>query len=416
MELTAQVGSAGARRRVLLGVSGGIAAVKAPELVRRLREQGWEVRCALTAAGAAFTTPLTLEVLSGHPVLREEYLSATGSGEEIHIETARWADVLVVAPATAHLLGRLSLGLADDFLTTVALAFEGPVVLAPAMHSSMWAKESVQGHVARLRERGALFVGPVAGALASGEHGWGRMAEPEEILGALAGLARSGPLAARTVLVTAGPTHEPLDPVRFLGNRSSGKMGYELAAAAARRGARVVLISGPTALATPPGVERVDVTTAAEMAEAVDRHAPEADLVLAAAAVADFRPREAAPGKLKKREGAPRLELEPTPDILERLAARSPRALLVGFAAETSDVEAEARRKLERKGLDFIVANDVSRPEIGFGSDDNEVLVLGRDGESELIPRRSKRQVAEALLGLLEPRLAGQREGAATPR
>jgi phosphopantothenoylcysteine decarboxylase/phosphopantothenate--cysteine ligase len=408
--------------RVLLGVSGGIAAYKSAELVRRLRALGCEVRCALTASARSFVAPLTLEILSGRPVLGEEYLEATGSGVEGHIEAAAWADVLCVAPATAHVLARLALGLADDFLTTAALAFEGPLVLAPAMHTVMWAKPAVQEHAATLAARGARLVGPVEGPLASGEVGMGRMADPEAIADAVlaAGAATlagkpmaqadpNEPLAGRRVLVTAGPTHEPLDPVRFLGNRSSGRMGFALAAEAARRGARVVLVAGPVELPTPAGVERIDVETAAEMEKAVARAAPAADLVVMAAAVADFRPRAAAPQKLKKERGIPALELEPTADILSGLRDLAPGAVLVGFAAETEDLEGNARGKLQRKRADFLVANDVSRPDIAFGAEANEVTVYRREGAPVFFPREEKGPLAGRLLDLFSTALAGRR-------
>jgi phosphopantothenoylcysteine decarboxylase/phosphopantothenate--cysteine ligase len=396
--------------RILLGVSGGIAAFKSAELVRRLKGAGHAVRCALTRSAAAFVTPLTLEVLSAEPVYQEEYLTASGSGLEAHIEAARWAEALVVAPATAHLLARLALGLADDFLTTTALAFSGPVVVAPAMHAAMWEKETVREHVATLARRGVRIVGPVAGPLASGEVGMGRMAEPEEIAAAIeaieatAGIVGSpgaGALAGKNVLVTAGPTHEPIDPVRFLGNRSSGRMGFALAAEAARRGAAVTLVAGPVEIPTPPGrVTRIDVTTAQEMEGAVREHAPAADLVLMAAAVADFRPRSAAPEKIKKEGGVPTLELEATPDILAGLRSLSPRAVVVGFAAETTNVDAHARAKLARKGVDFLVANDVSRRDIAFGSEANEVTVYRQEGAPVFLSRRPKRELAADLLDL----------------
>ncbi|HEX4964717.1 MAG TPA: bifunctional phosphopantothenoylcysteine decarboxylase/phosphopantothenate--cysteine ligase CoaBC [Thermoanaerobaculia bacterium] len=389
--------------RVLLGVSGGIAAYKSAELVRRFRARGHEVRVALTRSAAAFVAPLTLEVLSGRPVYQEEYLSAGeggAQGEEAHIAAAAWAQVLCVAPATTHVLARLALGLADDFLTTTALAFTGPVVVAPAMHSSMWEKATTQQHAAALRGRGVWLAGPVSGPLASGEVGMGRMAEPEAIVEAVEAATGAGPLAGRTVLVTAGPTHEPLDPVRFLGNRSSGKMGFALAAEAARRGAHVVLIAGPVALPTPSGVSRVDVVTACDMERAVHEHAPGADLVVMAAAVADFRPRRVAPEKIKKEGGLSSIELEENPDILAGLKAVAPRAVLVGFAAETEDLERHARAKLERKGADFLVANDVSRPDIAFESGDNEVTVFRRQGEPLFFSRRPKSELAASLFDL----------------
>jgi len=392
--------------RVLFGVTGGIAAYKSAEIVRRLRARGHAVRCALTRGATAFVTPLTLEVLSGHPVWQEEYLTASGSGEEAHIAAAAWAEVLCVAPATAHTLARLALGLGDDFLTTTALAFTGPLVVAPAMHSTMWEKPALQQHAETLRRRGAWLVGPVAGPLASGEVGMGRMAEPEAIVAAVESAAGGGALAGVSVLVTAGPTFEPIDPVRFLGNRSSGRMGFSLAAEAARRGARVVLISGPVHLATPPGVERVDVTTGREMETAVHARADQADLVIMTAAVADFRPARPAGEKIKKERGIPVVELELNPDILAGLRAAAPRAVTVGFAAETGDLERNARAKLERKGVDFLVANDVSRKDIAFDSLANEVTVFRRDGDPVFLPRRPKSELAGALLDLFAVRLS----------
>lgn len=289
--------------RVLVGVSGGIAAFKAAELVRRLQESGCDVRCAVTRAAGAFVTPLTLEVLSGAPVYQEEYLGANGSGEERHITAAAWADVICLAPATANLLSRLALGLADDFLTTTVLAFRGPVVFAPAMHSAMWEKEVLRGHVAALERQGYRRVGPEVGRLASGETGSGRMAEPAAIAAEVVAAAAPRVLEGRCVVVTAGPTREPIDAVRFLSNRSSGRMGFALAAAAAERGARTLLVAGPVDLPTPASVERLDVTTASEMAEVLRRVAPDADLVVMAAAVADYRLGEPYAGKVKKRQG-----------------------------------------------------------------------------------------------------------------
>ena len=404
--------------RILLGVSGGIAAFKAAELVRRLAARGHAVRCALTRSAAAFVTPLTLEVLTGSAVYQEEYLSASGSGQEAHIEAARWAEVLCVAPATAHLLARLALGLADDFLTTTALAFAGPVVVAPAMHSVMWEKEAIAGHVATLVRRGVHLVGPVSGALASGEVGIGRMAEPADIVAAIEAIPEGGTgggapgrLAGYRVLVTAGPTQEPIDPVRFLGNRSSGRMGFALAAEAARRGAAVTLVAGPVHLPTPAGrVTRLDVATAAEMEQAVRAAAPASDLIIMAAAVADFRPRQAAPEKIKKEGGVPVLDLEPTPDILAGLPALAPDALIVGFAAETESLAAHAQAKLERKGAHFLVGNDVSRQDIAFGSEANEVTVFRREGEPVFLSRRPKAQLAGDLLDLFTARLAPRKE------
>ncbi len=395
--------------RVLRGVGGGIAAYKSAELVRRLRSAGHEVRCALSRSAVAFMPPLTLEVLSGQAVYQQEWLEAGGSGQEIHVEAAAWADVLLVAPATAHLLARLALGLADDFLTTTALVFPGPLVLAPAMHHEMWAKSAVEQNVATLAARGARFVGPVLGPLASGEVGMGRMAEPVEIVEALAALGGHGPLAGKLVVVSAGPTREPLDPVRYLGNHSSGKMGFALAAAAVAQGARVVLVAGPVALDTPRGVERVDVGTALEMEQALHRVATTADLVVMTAAVADFRARRVAREKIKKDQGVPTIELERNPDLLTGLAAVAPQALRVGFAAETESIEHHALAKLEKKRAHLIVANDVGRPGIGFGAEDNEVTVYRRSGPPIFLPRQDKRRLAAALMDLFAEEL---RQGA----
>jgi len=394
--------------RVLLGVSGGIAGYKAIEIVRRLKAEGHSVRCVLTRAATAFVTPLSLEVLSGDQVYQEEYLAGDGTGRELHIAAAQWADVLCVAPATAHTLARLALGLADDFLSTTALAFDGPLVVAPAMHSVMWEQEGVAQNVERLRSRGVLFVGPEVGALASGEVGMGRMADPQEIVEALRAIAQRGPLAGRRVVIAAGPTREAIDPVRFLSNRSTGKMGFALAAAAASQGAHVDLVAGPVVLPTPAGVQRLDVTSAEQMREAVFSAAAGADLIIMAAAVADFRPRSVAPGKIKKAAGLDSLGLERTVDILASLRAVAPEALIVGFAAETENLVENARAKLESKGADFIVANDVSRPDIGFESSENEVTVVARHMETPF-DRQPKRELAKRLLTLFFE-AAGDRE------
>jgi phosphopantothenoylcysteine decarboxylase/phosphopantothenate--cysteine ligase len=410
------VGASGERSRVLLGVTGGIAAYKSPELVRRLRDAGCEVRCALTPSAAAFVAPLALEIVSGAPVYDERYLTPGGDGDEAHITAAAWADLLLVAPATAHTLASLALGLADNFLLTTALAFRGPLIVAPAMHAAMWEQRATAARLGELRARGVEIVGPTVGALASGEVAIGRMAEVADLVAAVRARLRPGRLAGRTVLVTAGPTFEPIDPVRYLGNRSSGKMGFALAAAAARQGATVRLVAGPVALATPPGVERHDVESAREMEAAVRRLAPGADVVVMAAAVADFRPAAEAPQKLKKRDGAPDLALVPNPDILALLPEIAPAALRVGFAAETSEVVAEAERKLAAKGAHLLVANDVSRPGIGFASDDNEVTVLRRGAEPLPLAKASKTRLAERLIEIFAgelDRLRGDRDEAA---
>lgn len=395
--------------RVLLGVGGGIAAYKAPELVRRLRDRGFEVRCALTPNAARFVSPLALEVVSGSAVALERYLEPTGSGVEQHLEWAAWADLLLVAPATANTLAALALGVADTFLLTTALAFEGPVVVAPALHRSMWEHPAVRARVAELERRGVRRVGPVEGPLASGEVALGRMADVPELVRAVEATLAPGDLAGRTFLVTAGPTFEPIDPVRFLGNRSSGRMGFAIAAEAARRGARVRLVAGPVALETPHGVERVDVETARDMESAVSALAADADVVVMAAAVADFRTERASDEKLKKLDGVPQLALVRNPDILSRLPELAPRALRVGFAAETQALEREARRKLEQKDAHLMVANDVSRADIGFGSEDNEVTVYCRGGQTMHLGKRSKTELARELVDLFATHLAALR-------
>jgi phosphopantothenoylcysteine decarboxylase / phosphopantothenate---cysteine ligase len=394
---------------VLLGVCGGIAAYKAAELVRALRGAGHEVRCALTRSAEAFVTPLTLEVLTGRSVYRQEYLAPTGTGEELHIEAAAWADVLCVAPATAHTLGRLALGLGDDFLSTTALAFDGPVVVAPAMHSVMWLQDSVQENVRRLRHRGVRVVGPVVGELASGESGVGRLVDLGVLVDEIERCERTRELTGTTVLVTAGPTREVIDPVRFLSNRSSGRMGFAMAAEAVRRGARCILVAGPVDLPTPSGVERIDVVSAAEMAAAVDRWAGEADLIVMAAAVGDFRPATASEHKLKKDQFDGRLGLERTEDILAGLARTAPDAIRVGFAAETEDLYARAQRKLEDKHAQFVVANDVSRSDIGFGQLDNEVVVFAHGAEPVKIPKALKTEIARIVLDLVAPAVLARR-------
>lgn len=393
-------------RRILLGICGGVAAYKAADLVRRLRDRGHEVRCAVTPSAARFVSPLTLEVLSGSPVHGEEYLEAGRQGQEEHIAAAAWAELLCIAPATAHMLSSLALGLAPNFLTTVALAFRGPVVVAPAMHSAMWEKAALQENLERLRRSGVHFVGPDSGPLASGEIGIGRLADTPAIVAACEAALGPRTLAGRTVLISAGPTHEPIDPVRYLGNRSSGRMGFSLAAEAARRGARTVLVAGPVGLPTPPGVERHDVRTALEMEAAISRHAADADLIVMAAAVADFRPATYEAEKIKRHQGTPEIALVANPDILASLPRLAPRALRVGFAAESTLAPEEAARKLAAKGAHLLVANDISRADIGFGAEQNEVTIFRRDAPPELLSRRPKAALACALFDRFETALA----------
>jgi phosphopantothenoylcysteine decarboxylase/phosphopantothenate--cysteine ligase len=397
--------------RVLLAVSGGIAAYKVPELVRALRRAGHAVRCLMTREAQEFVTPLVLQTLSGAPV-RCHLFDPSEEGEIDHIALADWAQLLLVAPATANLLAKLALGLADDLVSTVALASRAPLVVAPAMNVNMWRHPATQAHLAVLRERGARVIGPETGELACGWEGEGRMAEPEAIAAALAPWLGSRSLAGEVVLVTAGGTREPLDSVRFLGNRSSGKMGFAIAAEAARRGAEVVLVAGPSAQPTPAGVRRVDVETALGMRDAVFAELPRASIVIKAAAVADFRPSAPLPGKLRKEslpEGAGlSLELVRNPDILAEICREKGRRVVVGFAAESGDPVESARRKLARKGCDLMVANDVSAADAGFDGDRNTVVFVWPGGEVERLPSLDKARVAEHLLDRVEKLRGGR--------
>ncbi|WP_292903686.1 bifunctional phosphopantothenoylcysteine decarboxylase/phosphopantothenate--cysteine ligase CoaBC [Niveispirillum sp.] len=390
-----------AGRRVLLIVAGGIAAFKTPDLVRRLRERGASVRVVLTDGGAKFTTPLTLQAVSEDTVYQDLW-SLTDESAMGHIQLSRSADVVLVAPATANILARMAHGLADDLATTVLLATDKPVLVAPAMNVRMYEHPATQANLALLAARGVGIIGPDEGAMACGEYGPGRMAEPLAITDHLAGwfAARQAPkpLAGRHALVTSGPTHEPIDPVRYIANRSSGKQGHAVAAALAALGARVTLVSGPVRLSDPPGVTAVAVETAAEMLAAC-RTALPADIFVAAAAVADWRV-EAAGQKLKKDGGGPPiLSLTENPDILATLSAAGPDrpALVVGFAAETNDVVTYARAKRQRKGCDWIVANDVSPASGTFGGDRNSVHVIRADGTEEAWENLAKTEVASRL-------------------
>lgn len=384
-------------KTVVLGVTGGIAAYKAAELVRRIVQEQGRVHVVMTAGAREFITPLTLQTLSGNPVVCDLF-SLYREAEIGHIALAERADVLAVVPATANCIGKVAAGIADDMLSTVIMATRAPVAFAPAMNVQMWHNPVVQANVARLQGLGYRFIGPGTGALACGDQGDGRLIDTDIILESLAGLCTPQDFRGCRALVTAGPTREPVDPVRFLSNRSSGKMGYALARVLARRGAAVTLVSGPVALACPPGVDLLPVTTAAEMAGAVACHAPGADLIVMAAAVADYRPVAAASHKLKKTDGPAGISLERTEDILAGLGRhRQGRCVLVGFAAETEHLREHARKKLTEKNLDLIVANDVSGTETGFASDLNRVTLLGRDGSLEELPVMSKADLAGTL-------------------
>jgi len=387
--------------------------VKAPELVRVLRKAGHAVRCATTRNAAQFVAPLALQTLSGESV-RTDLFDPEQEGRIDHIALADWADAVVVAPATADLLAKMAHGLADDLVSTLLLATRAPVLVAPSMNVNMWRHAATQANVGVLRERGVRFVGPDSGWLACGWEGEGRMAEPAAIADEVERALGAPTLAGEVVVVTAGGTREPVDPVRVLANRSSGKMGFAIAAAAARRGAEVVLVAGPSSVATPAGVRRVDVETALEMRAAVHAELARCTIFVAAAAVADFRPAAPAAQKIKKEslgDGAAfAIELVRNPDILAEVAAAPSRArrIVIGFAAESEDVLAAARRKLERKGCDGIVANDVSRADGGFDVDTNAVTFVWPGGEAEALPLLPKREVAEQLLDRLEKLRAGR--------
>ncbi|WP_296281067.1 bifunctional phosphopantothenoylcysteine decarboxylase/phosphopantothenate--cysteine ligase CoaBC [Pseudoxanthomonas sp.] len=395
-----------AGQRLLLCVGGGIAAYKALELVRRLRDGGAEVQVAMTAGAQHFVTPLSFQALSGQPTRTTLWDSAAEQAMG-HIELARWADRVIVAPATADLMARLAHGLADDLVTTLCLATTAPIMLAPAMNHRMWQHPATQANLATLRARGVQVVGPNDGPLAEGESGPGRLAEPHEIVAALAGQAAAQvpqDLAGLKVVVSAGPTYEDLDPVRYLGNRSSGKMGFAVAASAARRGARVTLVAGPVQLPTPAGVDRVDVRSAAQMHAAVFAALP-ADIYIGAAAVADYTPREPAANKIKKSSESLALDLVRTPDILAEVAAQTQALkLVVGFAAETNNVAEYARRKLEAKRLDMIVANRVGIADGGFESDQNAMTAYWKDGERSFASA-PKTRLADDLMDLIVERL-----------
>lgn len=419
---------------IVLGVSGGIAAYKSPEIVRRLKDRGHEVRVVMTAAAEAFVTPLTFQAVSGEPVHRD-LLDETAEAAMGHIELARWADTVLAAPATANLMARLAHGFADDLLATLCLATPAPIVLAPAMNQQMWRAPATRANLEVLVERGVRVIGPDAGWQACGDVGPGRMSEPADVVSALlagrgapdspeegargaadgadgtggTGGAAAVPLAGVRVLVTAGPTREAIDPVRFIGNHSSGKMGFAVAAAARRLGAEVDLVSGPVSLAPPPGVGVVPVGSAAEMHREVLARAAGCDVFIAAAAVADYTPASPARGKLKKEAVPLRLELRPTRDILAEVAALDDPPFTVGFAAETEDLERHARAKLERKRLDLIAGNRVDGTELGFDSDRNALLVLWPGGGRADLPAGPKTRLARQLLALVSERFLAKR-------
>jgi phosphopantothenoylcysteine decarboxylase/phosphopantothenate--cysteine ligase len=398
--------------RVLLGVTGGIAAYKSAELTRRLRDRGAEVQVVMTAAAREFVTPMTFQALSGRSV-RTDLWDPAAEAAMGHIELARWPHRIVIAPASADFIARLAHGLADDLLTTLCLATDAPIAVAPAMNRLMWANGATQANVATLRARGIAILGPAAGDQACGETGPGRMLEAPEIVEALSlatpgtGMAPRGALTGRKVVVTAGPTRERIDPVRFITNRSSGKMGFAVAEAAREAGADVVIVSGPVNVPTPAGVRRVDVETAEQMLAAVQAEIAGTDVFIASAAVSDYRAREVAEHKIKKTSAELVLQLARTPDILATVAAGRPRPFVVGFAAETQDVERNALAKLANKKLDMIAANRVGEG-LAFDCDDNALTVYWDGGKRELA-RAPKCELAAELVAVIAERYAGSR-------
>lgn len=396
-------------RKVLLGVTGSIAAYKAAPLVRELVRAGAEVQVVMTAAAHDFVTPLTLATLSKRPVLTELFLR-DGSGRwNDHVHLARWADVILVAPASANTLGKMAHGLCDNLLLACFLSATCPVYVAPAMDLEMWHDPTSQGNLQQLLERGVRAIGPERGELASGLSGEGRMTEPQDIVDRLhADLVGGGRLSGKRILVTAGPTQEPIDPVRYIGNRSSGRMGFAIAEEAAARGAFVELVTGPVDLVTDrPGIRRSDVVTAADMAEACKALAPDSDVVVKSAAVADYRPEQAASGKIKKQDAALRIDLAPTEDILAWLGAHKPAGqVLVGFALETDNELVNASNKLQRKNLDLLVLNSLNDEGAGFGTSTNKVTFLAPGTDPVPLPLMSKQEVAKAILDRIEDLLA----------
>jgi phosphopantothenoylcysteine decarboxylase/phosphopantothenate--cysteine ligase len=393
-------------RRVLLGVTGGIAAYKSAHLTRLLTGAGAVVTVVMSESAIRFVGPDTFAALTGRPAHTSLW---ERPGEVLHVRLAHESDLAVVAPATANLIAKLAAGIADDLLTSTLLEYRGPLVLAPAMHTGMWEHPATSGNVQVLRRRGVRIAGPVAGPLAHGDEGMGRMAEPEAIVAEAVAALRSGSasdLADRVVVVTAGPTYEAIDPVRFIGNHSSGIMGVAVASEAARRGAQVRLVLGPGTVAPPSDVLVEHVTSADEMRAAVLAHLADADAVVMAAAVADFRPKQAVDTKLKKDDGVPELVLEPTPDIVSEIArTRRPGCVVVAFAAETTDVEAAGRAKLQRKGADLVVANEVGREGTGFGSATNHAAIIDAAGDDVGLREWTKDELATAILDRIVGRL-----------
>lgn len=384
--------------RILLGVCGSIAAYKACDVARELMRRGVSVHVVMTVHATRFVTPATFAALTGNPVTIDAF-DEPEEGQIAHIRLAQDSDLILIAPATAHTLAKLAHGLADDMLSTLVLASQSPVIVAPAMNPIMWDNPATQANVQILQARGVRFISPDYGVMACGDEGWGKLADPQQIVQAvLDHLSRRTDLKGVRVLITAGPTYESIDPVRFVGNRSSGKMGYALAEAAQSRGAEVKLVSGPTSLPSPPGVQVIRVQTAQQMNEVVQEHFAWCQLFIAAAAVADYRPERALPTKHKRTGKGWTLQLVPNPDIIAGVAARKGNRIVVGFAAETDKVLEHAVKKLKKKGLNVIVANDVSKPDRGFEVDTNELTLVAADGRTEHVPLTSKRDASHQIL------------------
>ncbi|SQH74196.1 fused 4'-phosphopantothenoylcysteine decarboxylase; phosphopantothenoylcysteine synthetase, FMN-binding [Shewanella benthica] len=391
-------------KNILLAIGGGIAAYKSADLIRRLKERGFDVRVVMSQSAKEFITPLTLQALSGYPVA-SDLLDTRAEAAMGHIELARWADLVIVAPATANLIARINAGMADELITTTCLATEAQIILCPAMNQQMYRNQATQDNLANLAKRGLRIWGPASGSQACGEIGPGRMLEPLDIVALTVQFFTPKLLAGHSLLLTAGPTREAIDPVRYISNHSSGKMGFAIAKAATDMGAEVTLICGPVNLATPAGVKRVDVISTQDMLEAVMSRVDNHDIFIGCAAVADYRVADVATDKIKKSSKDMQLALVRNPDILATVASHSPRPFTLGFAAETQDVERYAKDKLLRKKLDMIAANDVSNPELGFNADNNALKVIWAKGQKDL-PPTDKQTLAGQLLGIVAERIA----------
>lgn len=391
------------QKRIILGITGGIAAYKSAEIARRLQDEGAEVRVIMTDSAQEFIRPLTLQALTGKPV-HTDLLDPKAEAAMGHIELARWADIVLIAPATANFIAALSQGIANDLLTTVCLASSGSVVVAPAMNQAMWSQSASLENIERLKQRNITVYEPDDGIQACGDTGPGRLQQPEAIVDQLCGIFDSGILSGKRVVITAGPTREAIDPVRYISNHSSGKMGYALASAMIEAGATVTLISGPVSLDSPDRCQLIPVVSASEMLEAATEAVKEADIFISSAAVADYQVTEASSQKIKKKSDKMSLNLSKTPDIVAILSENNPKMFVLGFAAETENIESYARDKLNKKKLDAIIANDVSRDDIGFNSDDNEALWIDTDS-CQSLSKKSKTQLAREIVVLIADKI-----------